>query len=123
MARSEAARSFWIAGSATLTPAPSTKDMLDPRIVATRIQRFDRSAQSPARGVATITPSSHGAVRRLIIAVPSRRKTRSRSGAMAEAKPPSSAGGAVGAEAFLLTEHGQRQLEALLPEQRFHRDV
>src|SRR5216683_1919436 len=54
------------AGSATLTTVPSMKTMLDPRIVAARIQRRCALVHGVALLFAEITPSSHGGRRMFI---------------------------------------------------------
>src|SRR5262245_1874763 len=69
--RTEVFRLPCIAGSATLTTEPSMNAMLEPRIVAARIQGFARSLH-PAlpRDGARITPSSHAVRARPIMSVP-----------------------------------------------------
>ena len=51
-------------GSATLNAVPSIDTMLEPRIVAARIQGLEDPGQTfSSAGVATITPRSQGPVR------------------------------------------------------------
>src|SRR5439155_22183245 len=54
------------AGRATFTTVPSMNDMLEPRMVAARIQRPCALPHDDADLFADITPSSHGGLRRFI---------------------------------------------------------
>src|SRR5207237_7297585 len=54
------------AGSATFTTVPSMNDMLEPRMVAARIQRPCALPHDDVDLFADITPSSHGGLSRFI---------------------------------------------------------
>ena len=64
----DAARSCWIAGSATLTTEPSTKATLDPRMVATSSARARAGSRDAEQAVAAATPASQGPATGVLIA-------------------------------------------------------
>src|ERR1700723_2553553 len=66
MTSTDAARSFSIAGSATLTTDSSILDVAEAKIVANKTHDFCRAVQSAAARVERMTPSSQGAAFGLI---------------------------------------------------------